>query len=273
MTTPSRHKVVAALSLAAVVTACGCSNGSNHAATPTQTRTVTKTVTLPATPRPRKRPPSPTFTTFTGDYFSVDYPDTWNVEASEVDKGGYLDSTIRSISDPSLMIRIDVTPGTSADAASSAASVASTLSGQPGYAELRFTPTSFSGYNAFDWVFRVRENGVLLEKQDTFIDDDVGNGVAILTQAPAGAFARWRPVFERVRSSLVLTPTSPPPPPAEPPPPASSEADFCSTHACIDSFYEGTGYIVQCNDGMWSHSGGLSGACSYHGGESGTTYP
>jgi hypothetical protein len=46
-----------------------------------------------------------------------------------------------------------------------------------------------------------------------------------------------------------------------------SGGDFCSTHACIDNFDNGSGYIVQCADGMWSHSGGLSGACSYHGGE------
>lgn len=41
---------------------------------------------------------------------------------------------------------------------------------------------------------------------------------------------------------------------------------FCDTHACIPSFYDGNGYVVQCADGMWSHSGGEPGACSYHGG-------
>lgn len=50
-------------------------------------------------------------------------------------------------------------------------------------------------------------------------------------------------------------------------------ASFCSTHACIDSFDSGSGYIVQCEDGEWSHSGGRPGACSYHGGETGRTYP
>lgn len=51
---------------------------------------------------------------------------------------------------------------------------------------------------------------------------------------------------------------------------ASSDSDtggFCTTHECIPSFYQGHGSIVQCNDGQWSHSGGLAGACSYHGGE------
>jgi hypothetical protein len=47
--------------------------------------------------------------------------------------------------------------------------------------------------------------------------------------------------------------------------------DFCETHDCIDNFDNGNGYAVQCNDGLWSMSGGESGACSYHQGESG--YP
>lgn len=48
----------------------------------------------------------------------------------------------------------------------------------------------------------------------------------------------------------------------------ATDTAFCSTHQCIQNFPNGSGYIVQCVDGKWSHSGGLSGACSYHGGES-----
>jgi hypothetical protein len=47
----------------------------------------------------------------------------------------------------------------------------------------------------------------------------------------------------------------------------SGAGGFCSTHACIANFTNGNGYIVQCADGMWSHSGGEPGACSDHGGE------
>jgi hypothetical protein len=47
------------------------------------------------------------------------------------------------------------------------------------------------------------------------------------------------------------------------------QASFCQTHSCIPNFYNGNGYVVQCADGMWSHSGGEPGACSYHGGETG----
>jgi hypothetical protein len=56
-------------------------------------------------------------------------------------------------------------------------------------------------------------------------------------------------------------------------PATADTGSFCSTHTCIDNFDNGTGYIVQCADGEWSQSGGRPGACSYHGGETGVTYP
>ena len=47
----------------------------------------------------------------------------------------------------------------------------------------------------------------------------------------------------------------------------AGDAQFCSTHTCIENFPNGNGYVVQCRDGEWSHSGGISGSCSDHGGE------
>jgi hypothetical protein len=42
---------------------------------------------------------------------------------------------------------------------------------------------------------------------------------------------------------------------------------FCDVFDCIPSFWESTkGYVMQCSDGMYSHSGGRSGSCSYHDG-------
>jgi len=43
-------------------------------------------------------------------------------------------------------------------------------------------------------------------------------------------------------------------------------SDFCSYFSCIKSFWNGTGYVEECQDGMYSLSGGHSGSCSYHGG-------
>lgn len=41
---------------------------------------------------------------------------------------------------------------------------------------------------------------------------------------------------------------------------------FCSSHDCIGNYGNGNGSRVQCEDGTYSHSGGIQGACSYHGG-------
>ncbi len=43
--------------------------------------------------------------------------------------------------------------------------------------------------------------------------------------------------------------------------------DFCYYFDCIASFWDSTnGYVEQCADKMFSHSGGRSGSCSWHGG-------
>lgn len=47
----------------------------------------------------------------------------------------------------------------------------------------------------------------------------------------------------------------------------SPPADFCDYFDCIASFWENTrGYVMQCEDHTYSHSGGRSGSCSHHGG-------
>jgi hypothetical protein len=46
----------------------------------------------------------------------------------------------------------------------------------------------------------------------------------------------------------------------------ATTSGFCATHRCIASFSTGRGSIVQCADGQYSHSGGLPGVCSRHGG-------
>jgi amino acid transporter len=43
--------------------------------------------------------------------------------------------------------------------------------------------------------------------------------------------------------------------------------DFCDTHKCVAGFASGTGSVVQCADGQWSHDGGRPAGCSGHGGK------
>jgi hypothetical protein len=46
----------------------------------------------------------------------------------------------------------------------------------------------------------------------------------------------------------------------------SPPSAFCTYFHCITNFFNGHGYVVECKDGEYSKSGGLKGACSYHGG-------
>jgi hypothetical protein len=47
----------------------------------------------------------------------------------------------------------------------------------------------------------------------------------------------------------------------------AGDQTFCEEHECIGRFEQEPGYVVECSDGTFSHSGGISGACSDHGGE------
>jgi hypothetical protein len=47
----------------------------------------------------------------------------------------------------------------------------------------------------------------------------------------------------------------------------SPPGNFCAYFNCIPSFWSSTnGYVEECQDATFSHSGGRSGSCSYHGG-------
>ncbi|HLZ57102.1 MAG TPA: hypothetical protein VKR06_09160 [Ktedonosporobacter sp.] len=46
----------------------------------------------------------------------------------------------------------------------------------------------------------------------------------------------------------------------------SPPSDFCGHFGCIANFWNGSGYVIECSDGMYSLSGGRRGACSWHGG-------
>jgi hypothetical protein len=47
----------------------------------------------------------------------------------------------------------------------------------------------------------------------------------------------------------------------------ATDEKFCEEHTCEGDFTTEPGTIVKCTDGDYSHAGGISGACSYHGGE------
>jgi hypothetical protein len=43
-------------------------------------------------------------------------------------------------------------------------------------------------------------------------------------------------------------------------------SNFCAYFGCIANFSSGRGYVEECNDNLFSKSGGISGSCSHHGG-------
>lgn len=47
----------------------------------------------------------------------------------------------------------------------------------------------------------------------------------------------------------------------------ATDEKFCEENECEGSFETEPGTIVECSDGSYSHAGGISGACSDHGGE------
>jgi hypothetical protein len=54
---------------------------------------------------------------------------------------------------------------------------------------------------------------------------------------------------------------------------SSPPATLCTVFACISTFWrQVNGYVIQCRDGLLSHSGGVRGSCSTHGGNSRPLY-
>jgi hypothetical protein len=262
----------ACLLFLAVLAATSCGGGSEAVAPPPETVTVTVTESAPPPPPPddsiesgaKTLPETSASTTYQGEYFSLDYPIAWEMEAAEVSKGSYLDTTIRDPADSDVMLRVDVSPAASSEPANAAAEVEAYLRRQPGYRRLRYQSTSFLGYDAFRWDFLVEEGGVLLRKSDIFFTSEAGDGVAVLIQAPAARYRSLATTLEAARRTLTVVGEERSTGGSVAP--TRNSEDFCATHTCIDNFDEGDGYPVQCADGQWSQSGGIQGACSHHGG-------
>jgi hypothetical protein len=102
------------------------------------------------------------------------------------------------------------------------------------------------------------------------LHDAVCSGRIPLKMAQAQIAHDWRhagvPLPTTASSPAAPAPTGSSPPSPATSSPTATAPDFCATHRCIASFSTGRGTIVQCADGEYSHSGGLPGVCSRHGG-------
>jgi hypothetical protein len=114
------------------------------------------------------------------------------------------------------------------------------------------------------------------------------------TLAPTTPVPRTTPHPPATRPPTTVAPTKPAttrPPKASPPPSTTKPAlcgapanpygynfcgrggyvrdpplDVCTYFDCIPNFWNGKGYMEECQDGTYSMSGGRSGSCSHHGG-------
>jgi S1-C subfamily serine protease len=141
--------------------------------------------------------------TYAGNFFSIDYPDSWVVTSDDAQKPYGYDTTIESPDDAALKLTVDVTPNvSSSDPMELAQPVIDALRKEPGYNEIDLSRETFNGYDAMHWMFDVREHGQLLEKENEMFVDDAGNGVAILRQGSADLYPGLVDSFAQLRSTF-----------------------------------------------------------------------
>lgn len=150
--------------------------------------------------------PGPGTASYDGHAFSIAYPSTWQIEDAEKAVSYGTDTTFVSPSDSTTLLRVDVTPNTTASTPQSAAApVVAALEKQPGYQQLDMSPETFDGFPALHWEFLVSESGVLLHKEDvSFIDTDNDTAVGVLTQAPAGEYPDLADSFAQLTNTLSM---------------------------------------------------------------------
>jgi hypothetical protein len=262
---------VAVLAIGAIaITGCGAGAGDTSSAPQTVTSTVTtESTNLESQSSASTQSENVSFERYDASAVHLDRPAGWVTEEDETPKSTFLESKWHDPSDPATTILVDTLPSSSGSAEADARSVESQTSSSSGYKEISFGPATIAGYAGWKWVFELPGS----ERVDYFVNT-CGTSIALLGTTSPRRFGTDAGIFSHVARSLQPTcATGATSTAASTDSVTTSTGDFCATHTCIPNFPNGTGYIVQCSDGEWSHSGGRPGACSYHGGETGTTYP
>lgn len=203
---------VAGVVLGVVLWSSGVFNSSpSHPSTPAATARVTRlppSTTAPAPAKPKPKPPAASarlgaHRVFAGQAFSVAYPQGWTVQSAEAAAPWGTDTTIVAPGDPHTMLRVDITTNpVTGDPITAAEPVIASVARQPGYRELGLRTGSLDGRPAEVWEFVVTESGVPLHKEDVFSTSHTGAGIAVLTSAPADAYASLAGRFAALRRSL-----------------------------------------------------------------------
>jgi hypothetical protein len=138
---------------AALVAGGAFDNSSEEPRATTVVVRETETQTAPGgtetTPDPE---PGGGIATYEGATYSADYPADWSVVQSEVDKGAYTETRLRS-PDAGAIVLIDRTPGAPADPTLAAREVEVQTAETSGYERITFQPVELGGRPGFEWVF------------------------------------------------------------------------------------------------------------------------
>ncbi len=143
--------------------------------------------------------------TFTGSEFSIKYPAGWLVETNQKQYPWGTDTTVVSPANAQTLLRVDVSPHVkTSDPLTASQAEISQVSKQPGYQQLGLASNTVNGHRGERWEFLVNDNGVQEHSVDEFIIAPNGDGLAILTQAPASKYASMAKEFTTLRQTLAV---------------------------------------------------------------------
>ena len=125
---------------------------------------------------------------------------------SESDERGWSYAVIR---DHRVQARIEVTPNVRTDDPAVLANRARRIARRrSGYHEIRFRRETMNGEDAVRFDYLLREDGMKLRFESVFFIDSYGRGIGFFEQVPAVSYRAWSDVFQQMRNSLSINPTS-----------------------------------------------------------------
>ena len=152
-----------------------------------------------------RAPASAHTATFTGRAFSIKYPAGWIIQTNEKRYPWGTDTTVVSPTNASTLLRVDVSPNLkTSDPRTASRAEINQVSQQPGYQQLGLNSNTVNGNPGERWEFRVNESGVVEHSVDQFIITPSGDGLAILTQAPASQYASLAKEFTALRQTIAV---------------------------------------------------------------------
>jgi hypothetical protein len=135
---------------------------------------------------------------------SIILPAGWG--SSEEDERGYSYAVIR---DNRVRARIEISPDVRTDDPAVLANRARRIARRrAGYHQIHFDRETVNGEDAVRFDYLMREGGTELRTESVFFIDRFGRGIGFFEQVPASGYAAWKDVFQGMRNSLSIDPTS-----------------------------------------------------------------